>query len=295
LHFYSVAALASYQHLQLGTCLRNFAVQLADCEGISKAVATTRCSHFVHGPSTSAKSFLHYALEAKDPTLQFHVSGGAKVTGVIANYRPEDHGNLGHAVVAEYVISTSEPEVQQAPVHSIRASQISIDHADVSKGIIEELSSVLGCSVSHDRAQDLPFMDLGLDSLGVIMFCNQLCSRFNLKLSASDIFDHPNVRSLVAFICNLSGSAPYVQTLNRRPSYMEPIAVVGMNCVFPGGCNSVEDFWLGLCSGRDFTSDVPGSWNTETRKFRAGLLQEVQRCEFDPEYFGLSLSELQSL
>lgn len=295
LHFYSVAALASYQHLQLGTCLRNFAVQLADCEGISKAVATTRCSHFVPGPSTSAESFLLYALEAKDPTLQFHVSGGAKVTGVIANYRPEDHGNLGHAVLAEYVLSTSEPEVRHAPLHSINASRAIFDHEDIFKGIIEVLSSVLGGSVSHDRAQDLPFMDLGLDSLGVVMFCNQMCSRFNLKLSASDIFDHPNVRSLVAFICNLSGSAPYVQTLNRRPSYMEPIAVVGMNCVFPGGCNSVEDFWLGLCSGRDFTSDVPGSWNTETRKFRAGLLQEVQRCEFDPEYFGLSLSELQSL
>ena len=295
LHFYSISALAAFQHLQLGTCLRDFAKKLAFCEGITRAVATTRCSHFIPGPNTSADAYLQYALKANDPTLQFHVSGGASVTGVIAHYRNEDYGNLGHAVVAEYVISTCEPEVRHAHPHSVEASPAVCDPEYAFKAILEELTSVLDCSVSHDRARDSQFMDLGLDSLGIIMFCNKICSRFDLKLSPSDIFDHPNVNSLVSFVCNLPCLTPSIPSLNRRPVLQEPVAVVSINCVFPGGCNSVDDFWLGLCSGRDFTSDAPASWNTDTKQFRAGFLQEAQRCQFDPEYFGLSLTELQSM
>ena len=295
LHFYSISALAAFQHLQLGTCLRDFAKKLALCEGISKAVATTRCSHFIPGPNTSADAYLQYALKAEDPTLQFHVSGGANVTGVIACYRPEDYGNLGHAVIAEYDISTYEPVVQHATLTSVEASPAVWDPEYAFKAIVEELTTVLGCSISHDRARDSQFMDLGLDSLGIIMFCNKLCSRFDLKLSPSDIFDHPNANSLVSFVCNLPCLTPSNRLLNRRPILQEPAAVVSIACVFPGGCNSVEDFWLGLCSGRDFTSEAPASWNSETKQFRAGFLQEVQRCQFDPEYFGLSLTELQSM
>ncbi len=295
LHFYSISALAAFQHLQLGSCLRDFAKQLALCEGISRAVATTRCSHFMPGTNTSAETYLQYALKANDPTLQFHVSGGANVTGVIADYRPEDYGNLGHAVVAEYIFSTREPEVLHTSPHCIEASPVVWDREDVFKAILEELSVILDCSMSFERAQDAPFMELGLDSLGIIMFCNKMCTRFDLKLSPSDVFDHPNINSLVSFICNPACLTPVIQSLKKRPNLQEPVAVVSVNCVFPGGCNCVDDFWLGLCSGRDFTSDAPASWNTETKKYRAGFLQEAQRCQFDPEYFGLSLSELQSM
>ena len=296
LHFYSVSALAQFQHLQLGTCLRDFAKQLALCEGIVSAVATTRCSHFVPGLDPSADAYGQYALNATDPTLLFHISGGAKITGVIPQYRPEDHQNLGHAVLAEYFISSSVPVVHAVRDRSCAASRAVRDRDDVFKAIVEELSSVLGCKVSQDRAQDSPFMDLGLDSLGMTMFSNRICSRLDLKLSSTDLFDHPNVRSLVSFICDLPDViSPSIQSITRRPVHQEPVAVVSINCVFPGGCDSVEDFWSGLCSGRDFTSDAPASWNTETKAFRGGFLQDAQRSQFDPEYFGLSLSELQSL
>ncbi len=296
LHFYSVSALAEFQHLQLGSCLRNFAKQLALHEGIASAVATTRCSQFVPGPKPSADTYRQYALNATDPTLLFHISGGAKITGVIPEYRPEDHENLGHAVVAEYIISTSSPEAHTAHNLGTAASRAVWDRNDVFKAVVEELSSVLGISVSQDRIQDSPFMDLGLDSLGMTVFSNRICSRFDLKLSSTDMFDHPNTRSLVSFICDEPNvTMPSIRLATRRHAHGEPIAVVDINCVFPGGCDSVEDFWSGLCSGRDFTSDAPASWNTETKTFRGGFLQDVQRCQFDPEYFGLSLSELQSL
>jgi acyl carrier protein len=294
LHFFSIAVVAAFQHFQLGIHLRDFAKQLALCEGITRAVATTRCSHFDPVANASLDSYLHYAIGANDPTIQFHISGGAQVTGVIPHYRPEDHENLGHAVLAEYCITTSESERQDWR-NSISLSRTIRDSEDTFNTIVEELSSTLGRSISHDRALDSPFMDLGLDSLGVAMFCNRLCSRFDLKLYPTDLFNHPNVRSLVSFICQSSGQTESVQLSNQRPMQKEPVAVVSIHCVFPGGCDSVEEFWLGLCSGRDFTSDAPASWNSETKKLRAGFLQEAQRCHFDPEYFGLSLSELQSM
>jgi acyl carrier protein len=293
LHFFSIAVLAAFQHFQLGIHLRDFAKQLALCEGITRAVATTRCSRFNLVANSSADVYLHYALNADDPTLQFHISGGAKVTGVISHYRPEDYENLGHAVLAEYFISTSEPEVPLAR-DSLVMPQANLDRDETFNAILEELSSVLGCCISHDRAQNSPFMDLGLDSLGVTMFCNRICSRFDIKLSPSDLFNHPNVRSLVSHMCS-SGRKVSVHSLKKESIHKESVAVVSIHCVFPGGCDSVEDFWLGLCSGRDFTSDVPASWNSDTKKFRAGFLQESQRCHFDPEYFGLSLSELQNM
>jgi acyl carrier protein len=294
LHFFSVAVLAAFQHFQLGVHLRDFAKQLALCEGMTRAVATTRCSHFDHVANDSVDSYVHYALGAKDPTLQFHMSGGAKITGVIPRYRPEDYENLGHAVLAEYLITTSESELLRSNNSSGLLRTI-WDSEDIFNAIVEELSSILGRTISHDGAQNSAFMDLGLDSLGVTMFCNRICSRFDLKLHPTDMFNHPNVRSLVSFICQSSGQNENVQLSNHRPMQKEPVAVLSIHCVFPGGCDSVEDFWLGLCSGSDFTSDAPASWNSGTKKSRAGFLQEAQRCHFDPEYFGLSLSELQSM
>lgn len=296
LHFYSVSALSRFQHLQLGTSLRDFAKQLALCEGIVSAVATTRCSNFVPGSNPSADAYGQYAHSATDPTLLFHISGGAKITGVIAQYRPEDHENLGHAVLAEYFISNSAPDAHAARDRSISASGAMRDRDDVFKAIVQELSSVLGFKLSQDRAQDSSFMDLGLDSLGMIVFGSRICSRFGLKLSSTDLFDHPNVRSLVSIICDIPRSiTSSMQSLTPRPVHQEPIAVVSMNCMFPGGCDSVEDFWSGLCSGRDFTCDAPATWNTDSKTFRGGFLHESQRSQFDPEYFGLSISELQSM
>jgi hypothetical protein len=137
-------------------------------------------------------------------------------------------------------------------------------------------------------------MDLGLDSLGMTMFCNRMCLRLDLKLSSSDLFDHPNVRSLTSFICDRTRLSP-INPSNRRPIQREAVAVVSISCVFPGGCDCVEDFWTGLCNGRDFTSDAPKFWNSDTKNFRAGFLLDAQRCQFDPEYFGLSLTELQCM
>ena len=82
---------------------------------------------------------------------------------------------------------------------------------------------------------------------------------------------------------------------------MEPIAIIGISCRFPGGKNP-EAFWQLLCDGRDATREVPPErWDINafydpdpsvagkmcTR--RGGFLDEVDK--FDPLFFRIAPRE----
>lgn len=71
----------------------------------------TRCSEFqVREELTleeQQRGYELYVSKAEDPTLFFHVSGGADVIGVVRNYRPEDIENLGNAVLIRYNFGVS--------------------------------------------------------------------------------------------------------------------------------------------------------------------------------------------
>ena len=83
---------------------------------------------------------------------------------------------------------------------------------------------------------------------------------------------------------------------------IEPIAVVGMGCRFPGGANDPESLWKLLCEGKDAICEVPADrWNID-EFFDAdpdapgkmstrwgGFLDEVDT--FDADFFGISRRE----
>src|SRR6266568_3704238 len=70
---------------------------------------------------------------------------------------------------------------------------------------------------------------------------------------------------------------------------MEPIAIVGMACRFPGA-DGLESFWRVLRDGRDAVGEVPSDrW--DPRRFPGtsrwgGFLPRVDG--FDPSFFGIS-------
>ncbi|HSP80634.1 MAG TPA: SDR family NAD(P)-dependent oxidoreductase, partial [Myxococcaceae bacterium] len=83
----------------------------------------------------------------------------------------------------------------------------------------------------------------------------------------------------------------------------EPIAIVGMACRFPGGCDSPEALWRFLVEGRDAVTDVPpGRWEADTFYSKdpeaagtlyvkqAGFLREPIDG-FDARFFGISPRE----
>ena len=83
---------------------------------------------------------------------------------------------------------------------------------------------------------------------------------------------------------------------------VEPVAIVGMGCRFPGGVKSPDDLWKLLAEGRDAVVEVPkdrwhlpaiyhpdpakpGRMNTR----RGGFLDQIDR--FDAQFFGISPRE----
>ncbi|RKH75156.1 SDR family NAD(P)-dependent oxidoreductase, partial [Corallococcus sp. AB045] len=87
------------------------------------------------------------------------------------------------------------------------------------------------------------------------------------------------------------------------PEGREPIAIIGMACRFPGGCDSPEALWRFLLEGGDAIVDVPGErWDPEAFFHadpdtagsvyvrQAGFLKEPPAL-FDARLFGISPRE----
>ena len=86
---------------------------------------------------------------------------------------------------------------------------------------------------------------------------------------------------------------------NTQFGTMEPIAIVGMGCRFPGGVVSPDGFWRLLSTGTDAIRQVPTDrWNAEAwydadpaavgkmNSKWGGFLDQVDR--FDADFFGIA-------
>lgn len=82
---------------------------------------------------------------------------------------------------------------------------------------------------------------------------------------------------------------------------VEPIAIVGIGCRYPGGVQSPEDLWEVVAGGNDVVSELPRDrgWDFEavsapvpgdpTATFKGGFVDGV--CDFDAEFFGIDGAE----
>ncbi len=88
----------------------------------------------------------------------------------------------------------------------------------------------------------------------------------------------------------------------QSPGRLEPIAVVGIGCRFPGGVDSPESYWDLLSAGRDALVDIPPDrWQVEkfydpllapgTSRVRRGGFLACPIDEFDAAFFGISPRE----
>ncbi|MEM9212769.1 MAG: SDR family NAD(P)-dependent oxidoreductase [Cyanobacteria bacterium P01_F01_bin.150] len=94
--------------------------------------------------------------------------------------------------------------------------------------------------------------------------------------------------------------------LSQPSASIEPIAIIGMDCRFPGSANDPEAYWTLLSNGRDAMVEVPSQrWNIDefydpdpdvpgkmyTRL--GGFIDDID--QFDPQFFGISPREAISL
>ncbi|WP_421109206.1 SDR family NAD(P)-dependent oxidoreductase, partial [Streptomyces sp. NEAU-S77] len=90
------------------------------------------------------------------------------------------------------------------------------------------------------------------------------------------------------------------QNQQLTASAVEPIAIVGIGCRFPGGVASPEDLWRLVAEGRDAMSDFPADRGWDLARLggdgrgrslarQGGFLDHA--TEFDPAFFGISPRE----
>lgn len=149
------------------------------------------------------------------------------------------------------------------------------------------------------------FFELGFDSLMITEMASKLKEKLapTLKVTATIGFDYPSVNKLALHIESELGK--YITPKQAPKAVVEKtedsIAIIGMNCTFPGAPD-VAAFETLLAEGKSGMKDIPGDrW--DNRKYydpdmdapgksyinKLGLIENI-KC-FDANFFGISPRE----
>ncbi|MFC4907596.1 SDR family NAD(P)-dependent oxidoreductase [Actinomadura gamaensis] len=164
-------------------------------------------------------------------------------------------------------------------------------------------------------AADRPFLEAGLDSLGLVQLHRrlgaELAGRLDAELPVTIAFDHPTPAALARHLAAVLGGtadAPDEAAAARPVAARsvrddEPIAIVGIGCRFPGGVTGPDELWRLLDDGTHVLTDFPADrgWDLDrlydpdpsaTGKSyvrRGGFMPDA--ADFDAGFFQISPKE----
>ncbi|WP_113984030.1 type I polyketide synthase [Spongiactinospora rosea] len=174
--------------------------------------------------------------------------------------------------------------------------------AAVLRLVCEEVASTLGYDSAASVESGRAFKEMGFDSLTAVELRNRLNARFDVRLPATLVFDHPTPAAVADRLVPRADSAGRTD-VPRAERSGEPIAIVGMSCRYPGAVGSPEDLWRLVESGTDAIGEFPADrgWDLgdlfdpdpartgHSYVRQGGFLRDA--ALFDAEFFGISPRE----
>lgn len=327
----AVNILPEVQERRLGDQLLEFMLQqCSQIDGIESVVAVTLCKEF-HRHEFSFEEYIQQRVRGRliDPILRFHELHGANIERIVENYRPLDRNNQGHGVLVRY------------PIHQRRRDDWRInDAAEWGAGLDAEprvwdtelatafLEAAVQSCLDDDKQSgykfDRPFMEMGLNSVDLLILSEQISDRFGLNLEPSFFFRYTTPEKVLMFLIEkqtlsvtqnqnvasplaapthtLLTTTPKSRRTEETPS-SDAVAIVGLACQLPGGINNPESLWNLLKNGGSVIDKLPkGRWQWPKDIDLEGKHQGIdwggflsQIDMFDAGFFRISAIEAQSI
>jgi acyl transferase domain-containing protein/acyl carrier protein len=137
-----------------------------------------------------------------------------------------------------------------------------------------------------------PFFDLGASSFDLIQFANDLSVWSDLPIEVSDLFNYPNIDKLAYYLSHFESSK--MTNVKTAEFSLEPIAIIGMACDFPGASN-IDHFWEMMVNGKSGIRKLDRKHFDQELSFDAyaGIVDDFNH--FDNDLFEISKEELRYL
>jgi acyl transferase domain-containing protein/NAD(P)-dependent dehydrogenase (short-subunit alcohol dehydrogenase family)/acyl carrier protein len=206
------------------------------------------------------------------------------------------------------------------------------------KRIEKELCASLAEALYADEQDldaDVPFSELGLDSIIGIEWVRSINQVYTLSVPATKLYEYPTLRLLAGYVAeqapetsdvarpvsltppgtpalgqdaespSIVQDVPVESRLDNRSILSEAVAIIGAAGRFPGSKN-LDIFWENLASGKDCISEIPAErWSMEeyfsddpgdVGKSYSKWLGAVEDADkFDPQFFHISPAEAERI
>lgn len=186
----------------------------------------------------------------------------------------------------------------EANVPEEKCHTIDINRDYIDKWLQEKLSTLSSVNINNiDRNK--PFSSYGLDSVSGLSLVGECQDLLKIEFPVSIIYDYPTIEEMSGFLWDEYRGISHVSDISEpvKDNSKEDIAIIGMECSFPGARNC-EEYWQLLRDGRDAITEVPDNrwdwkdhYTSEVEKGKmntrwGGFLQNVD--EFDASFFNIT-------